>query len=107
MSPAWVIGDSAINIELKKSIGDGSRARRTAYKNLDSPTFLHCKSSNGEQIMQYQLGALMTCAALFVYVFLRRRRRLSVIRDVPGPMNLSWIFGMSPEGQSNPFHLVL
>ena len=47
--------------------------------------------------MQYQLEAIATCAAVFVYVILRRRR-LS-IADVPGPENPSWIFGTSPEGQ--------
>ena len=69
--------------------------------------FLHGKSSNGELAMQYQLEALVTCVALFVYVFLRRHRRLSVIRDVPRPANPSWIFGMSPKGQPSPFYLLL
>jgi len=52
--------------------------------------------------MQYQLGALATCTAIFVYVFLRRYRKPSAIRDVPGPANPSWIFGTSPA-----FHLLL
>ena len=37
----------------------------------------------------------MSCATVFVYVFLRRRRRLSAVGDVPGPVNPSWIFGTS------------
>ena len=49
--------------------------------------------------MQYQLEALVTCAAIFVFVLLQKRRRLSTIRDIPGPANPSWIFGMSPGGQ--------
>ena len=57
--------------------------------------------------MQYELGTLATCAALFVYVFLRRHRRLSAIKDVPGPANPSWIFGTSMKGQSDPFYLLL
>ena len=36
----------------------------------------------------------MACAAVFVYVFLRRKRRISAVGDVPGPVNPSWIFGM-------------
>jgi len=55
--------------------------------------------------MQYQLGALATCVAVFTYVFLRRRRKFSAIRDVPGPVNPSWIFGTSPEGQHDPFRV--
>ena len=47
--------------------------------------------------MQYQLGALATCAVVFVYAMLRTRRRPSTIKDVPGPVNSSWIFGMSPQ----------
>jgi len=43
----------------------------------------------------HQLGALVACVAVFVYTFLRRHRRLSTIKDVPGPENPSWIFGMS------------
>ena len=53
-------------------------------------------SSRDELIMQYQLGALATCTAIFVYVFLRKYRKPSAIRDVPGPANPSWIFGTSP-----------
>ena len=45
--------------------------------------------------MQYRLEALATCAAVFVYLAFRRYRRRSVIRDIPGPVNPSWIFGMS------------
>jgi len=45
--------------------------------------------------MVYQLGALVTCAAALVYTLLRRYRRPSTIRDVPGPVNPSWIFGTS------------
>jgi len=43
--------------------------------------------------MDYQLGA--TCVLFFVCAFIRRRRELSTIKDVPGPVNPSWIFGMS------------
>ena len=57
--------------------------------------------------MQYQLGALVACTAVFAYAFLRRHRKLSTIRDVPGPLSPSWIFGMSPEGQYDPFRLHL
>jgi len=57
--------------------------------------------------MQYQLGALAACVAAPVYVFLRRYRKVSTIRDVPGPVNPSWIFGTSPEGQPGPFALLL
>ena len=53
--------------------------------------------------MQHQFVALATCAAVFVFVILRRRARLSAIRDVPGPVNPSWIFGKSSEGQPGPF----
>ena len=52
--------------------------------------------------MQYQLGALATCVAALVYAILRRHKRLSAIKDVPGPVNPSWIFGMSPWVASTP-----
>ena len=52
--------------------------------------------------MQYQLGALAILTASFVYACLRRRKGLLMIRDVPGPENPSWIFGMSTEGQPGP-----
>lgn len=61
-------------------------------------TLFRSKRSNNEPTMQYQLGALATCAAVFAFVVLRRRKRLHTIRDIPGPANPSWIFGMSPEG---------
>ena len=54
--------------------------------------------------MQRQLGALATCAAVFFCVFFRRRRRLSSLKDVPGPPNPSWIFGTFPEGRHGPHH---
>jgi len=54
--------------------------------------------------MQYQLGALATCAAVFVYVILRRHGKRSAIKNVPGPVNPSWIFGTSPDGQPGPFN---
>jgi len=57
--------------------------------------------------MQYQLGALATCAAIFVYVVLRSHRKRFAIKDVPGPVNPSWIFGTSPDGQPGPFHPLL
>ena len=44
--------------------------------------------------MNYQLGTLATCTAAFVYIILRRLRKPSTIKDVPGPANPSWIFGM-------------
>jgi len=45
--------------------------------------------------MQYQLEALAALAAvIIVYAVLRRQRKLSSIRDVPGPVNPSWLFGM-------------
>jgi len=49
----------------------------------------------------YQIGALATCAATFAYVILRRRRRLHTVRDIPGPVNPSWIFGKSPRGSTS------
>ena len=45
--------------------------------------------------MEYHFGVLTTCAAVLVYTLLRRRLKLSTIRDVPGPVNPSWLFGMS------------
>ena len=59
-----------------------------------SALFTFLRGSNGELVMEYLLGALATGAAALVYI-IRRRRRLSMIRDVPGPMNPSWIFGTS------------
>jgi len=57
--------------------------------------------------MQYQLGTLAACGAISAYVFLKRCRKPSTVRDVPGPDNPSWIFGKSLEGQSDHFHLYL
>ena len=76
--------------------------RRSVKENVSSPRFISWENSNGQD-MGCQLGALTTCAAVFVYVLLRRARKLPVIRDVPGPVNPSWIFGMFPMGQSGPF----
>ena len=75
------------------------------------PTLLRGEDSS-DKVMEYQLGAFATCAAVFVYVLLRRCRKLSAIGDVPGPVNPSWIFGMSPAGRPGPFassrwHIVL
>lgn len=53
--------------------------------------------------MQYQLGALAACAAVVFYAVIRKYRKRSVIKDVPGPVNPSWIFGMSPGGRPGPF----
>ena len=64
-----------------------------------------CSENSNSEAMKYQLGVPAACVAVVVYAFLRRRRRLSVIRDVPGPVNPSWIFGMLLEGQSDPFTL--
>jgi len=55
--------------------------------------------------MQYQFGALAICVVVFAYGFLRRYRRLATIKDIPGPVNPSWIFGMCPGGQPDPFRL--
>lgn len=45
--------------------------------------------------MGYQLGVLAACAAVFVYAYLRRgNKKFAMIRDVQGPANPSWIFGM-------------
>jgi len=54
--------------------------------------------------MRYQLEALAVCAVVFIYLSLRRRKRLAIIKDVPGPVNPSWIFGTLPvaEGRSDP-----
>ena len=57
--------------------------------------------------MGHQLGALAICAAAFVYVFLQKRKKLTTVKDVPGPVNPSWIFGASPVGRLDPFHLFL
>lgn len=55
--------------------------------------------------MEYQLVAPATCAAVFVYVFLRRRRRFAAVKDVPGPANPSWMFGTFLEEQpASPSH---
>ena len=78
--------------------------RSSLYKNLSSPQFSSQRSSSDKLAMQYQLGALAACTAVFVYVLLRRHRKPSAIRDVPGPVNPSWIFGTFPKGQSEPFH---
>ena len=76
--------------------------QRSGYITWTLLTLPSKDSSRDELTMQYQLGALATCTAIFVYVFLRRYRKPSAIRDVPGPANPSWIFGMSPA-----FHLFL
>jgi len=64
-------------------------------------TLLRDKGSNGET-MGYQLGALATCVAVFVYVSLRWRRKSPTIKDLPGPANPSWIFGMCPRANLTP-----
>ena len=56
--------------------------------------------------MQSQLGAFAICAGVFVYAFLRKRKRFPAIKDLPGPENPSWIFGTSLGGQSRPFHFL-
>ena len=61
-----------------------------------APATLFPGEDSNDQGMGYQLGVLVTCAAVFGYVFLRRGRKLPAIRDVPGPVNPSWIFGMFP-----------
>jgi len=55
--------------------------------------------------MEYQLGTLAACTALFVYVWIRRYGEPSPVKDVPGPVNPSWIFGKSSEGEPDYFHL--
>ena len=72
------------------------RAPEIGCWNVSSPTLLCGKGSDGGFVMQYQLGVLAICAVTFAYPILRRRRRLSTLKDVPGPANLSWIFGVSP-----------
>jgi len=67
--------------------GSGGRPIRTSV--------LLSRGLNDEITMGYQLGVLATCAIVFACVLLRRRRSLSTIRDLPGPVNPSWIFGMS------------
>ena len=62
-----------------------------------------CSENLNDKAMKYQLGVPVACVAVVVYAFLRRRRRLFVLRDVPGPANPSWIFGMLLEGRSDPF----
>ena len=62
---------------------------------------LPSKISEGELLaMGYQLAALV-CVVALVYVFLQRCKKFTTIKDVPGPVNPSWIFGMSPAGQPN------
>ena len=78
----------------------------SVYKNLGSSHLAPQQIWDG-LAMQSQLGALVTCAAILVYAFLRRCRRLSAIRDVPGPVNPSWIFGTSPDDQPGPFRLLV
>jgi len=69
--------------------------RRSGYKNPSSPRFLRSESSNDKLDMHYQLGALAACTAIFVYALLRRQKKSFAVRDVPGPVNPSWIFGTS------------
>jgi len=76
--------------------------QRSVNKNAGSPRFVRGEDSSNQD-MGHQLGALATCAVVFVYVFLRRGRKLPAIRDVPGPANPSWIFGTFPAGQPGPF----
>ena len=66
------------------------------------PILLRGEDSS-DKAMEYQLAALAACAAVFAYVLLRRGRKLSAVRDVPGPVNPSWIFGMFPVGRLGPF----
>ena len=77
--------------------------QRPSYKYPSFPLILpHSTSPNDKPAMQYQLGALATCVAVIVYAILRRHKRLSAIRDVRGPVNPSWIFGMSPGVNPDP-----
>ena len=87
---------------------NGTQRRSVYIIRTDSTilTFLRNKSSNDELAMQSQLGAFAICAGVFVYAFLRKRKRFSAIKDLPGPENPSWIFGTSLGGQSLPFHFL-
>jgi len=87
----------------------GYELQRPVYKNASTSTLLTLPrgEDSKDEAMEYQLGVPAACVAAFVYTFLKRRRRLSVIRDVPGPANPSWIFGMSLECQPGRFHPLL
>ena len=79
------------------------RAPKVSYiRALALRALLRGEDSN-DGAMGYQLEALATCVAVFAYIFLRWGRKFSAIRDVPGPVNPSWIFGMLPAGQPGPF----
>jgi len=70
--------------------------QRSVFKDARTSTLLtllHDEDSK-DKVMEYQLGVPAACVAIFVYALLKRRRRVSVIRDVPGPGNPSWIFGV-------------
>lgn len=73
-------------------IGSSDRSIRTLAR---FKTFLCGRSSNDGLAMDYQLGTLAICGTVLVCI-IQRHRRLSTIRDVPGPVNPSWIFGRSP-----------
>ena len=72
------------------------KLRRSIYKKVrtSAPLTSLCGEDPKDEVMEYKLGVPAACVAVFVYALLRRRRRLSAIRDVPGPANPSWIFGM-------------
>jgi len=44
--------------------------------------------------MDFQQAALTICGVTVAYVLYRRYRNLT-IRDIPGPKNPSWIYGIS------------
>ena len=79
---------------------DGQSIRISAL--LASP-----HGTSDEPPMQYQHGALVACAGALAYAILRRYRRPSVIGDVPGPANPSWIFGMFPRDNLVPLRFLL
>ena len=80
------------------------RLRRPVYKNVGTSTLLAllCGEDSNDETMEYKFGVPVACVAVFAFIFLRRHRRLSVIRDVPGPTNPSWFFGVFQEGQPGP-----
>ena len=73
---------------------EGYGVRRSVYKNIDPSHPAPERQLERRPAMYYLFGTLATCTAVFVYIVLRRLRKPSAIKDVPGPPNPSWIFGM-------------
>ena len=91
LSRVLLIGGYDLKRGIRAIASMGGRPIRTSVL----PALLRSRGSD-RLGMQYQLGGLVTCAAVLAYAFLQRYRRSSTIRDVPGPVNPSWIFGMYP-----------